>query len=1323
MKKIYFLIFISILFKQNVFSQLITKAEVYNSGYNSNVYTSVAYDKNGFVYTLTRYTQTYTIGNDEITMIAGGSEDMAITKYDSSGNYLWTRRFGANPSNGTYSEGVWGFSINKDQQIVFAMAPPQNSNPVIFEDTSIRQTIFGSHFLIKLDTAGSFISSTEITTSLGAMCVVGNDIYYCESGTGAPNSKVHKLKKDGTDEVILDITINGYFAFSNIVAAPNGDFLIYGRFSGTISAGNIMLTEYYSTQNPWGFVFRIDAKGNVKWGERYDAGIGQLKFTSDNYDNTYLFATGPSSGIWLFGNNNYVLTGAARVFLLKIDNTGKIAWEQQIYSNDRGMYACDIYCSGNNKVYLLGRCGIGGIFPIAPYITDDQAYYIAKLDSAGNAAWTIPFGGGSNMSFASFATFNEQTFYISSIGGRKFQCIDLGTAGEDLNTFCVLNDTESPTPKVEFNAIRENQTLYFENDASNFTSYNWNFGDGISSELANPSHEYSIGTYNACLTASNTCGVAQKCDSIIITGISKIFPDNISSTGYYPIKIEGGFSTAPTSVRFVKPGYPDIVPVSFIKVNNGLVQANLSLEAVKIGDYDLYYQSQSFSDTVFNALHISKPDSVLPYVKIIGPGVQKTGRSALFKIIVTNNSNMPYYGVPVYITMNKELIPFLITPEISDVYIHSILDTIGNFHLLYTDTTHSNSVLFGAFIIPHIQPGQDVSIDLYERTFSDQMNVIRVKVGNSYFTSDELASMGLKSTSSCNFLPKCVQCFLDLAGYAPGVGCLTGAFGLGCSIGNFVNGSGDGDVLDLVGNLAGTALSCAGEIEVGEAAIKNSLGIAVGTSAADFAGAIALNDDLGGDCGGSGGCAPGNDNNWTWPSSGAIDPNYKTGPVGKDSMNFINKYDDINYIIHCENVDTAKASAAEVSITDTLDANVYDWKTFEFAGFGFGDTVINFTYPKKSFSWEFDLRPEKNAILRVTGLFDTLTGIINWQFSSLDPITLDIVSTITDGFLNPNVNAPEGEAFVNYHVALKNSVIHLQQVKNKSVIIFDVNPPVITNTFLNTVDTVKPKSKILDLPLSADTIFTLKISGNDQNAGISSYDVYASLNDNPYKKIIALSQSDSFKIKGNAGDKYKFYSIAHDYAGNIEDTPNKPDAETIIGTVLPVTFLYFNVEKLQSNKVKLTWRCIDNNLAYTVVERSRSNFGFDSLASVFSKGNLEIQWIDKNPNNDANYYRLKFVDKDGKLSYSPIRLITFNNSVSAFIIPNPTKNTTQLFLTGFNNAVKITITDLSGKSLWRRNNVREKSIILPLQNFANGTYIVTVNNGEEKKTLKLVKEK
>jgi len=70
---------------------------------------------------------------------------------------------------------------------------------------------------------------------------------------------------------------------------------------------------------------------------------------------------------------------------------------------------------------------------------------------------------------------------------------------------------------VDFNYNISDLTVTFIDISDNADSFNWDFGDGFSSILQNPSHTFAVaGTYNVCLKANNTCESDSLCKSIIV---------------------------------------------------------------------------------------------------------------------------------------------------------------------------------------------------------------------------------------------------------------------------------------------------------------------------------------------------------------------------------------------------------------------------------------------------------------------------------------------------------------------------------------------------------------------------------------------------------------------------------------------------------------------------------------------------------------------------------------------------------------------------------------------------------------------------------------
>lgn len=81
-----------------------------------------------------------------------------------------------------------------------------------------------------------------------------------------------------------------------------------------------------------------------------------------------------------------------------------------------------------------------------------------------------------------------------------------------------------------------NLTLQFDGSADTAHSIVWNFGDGATDSLADPSHEYPApGAYLACLTvAVDTCVPVTLCDTVYVTGATSLASDQNPEIKVFP---------------------------------------------------------------------------------------------------------------------------------------------------------------------------------------------------------------------------------------------------------------------------------------------------------------------------------------------------------------------------------------------------------------------------------------------------------------------------------------------------------------------------------------------------------------------------------------------------------------------------------------------------------------------------------------------------------------------------------------------------------------------------------------------------------------------
>jgi len=251
------------------------------------------------------------------------------------------------------------------------------------------------------------------------------------------------------------------------------------------------------------------------------------------------------------------------------------------------------------------------------------------------------------------------------------------------------------------------------------------------------------------------------------------------------------------------------------------------------------------------------------------------------------------------------------------------------------------------------------------------------------------------------------------------------------------------------------------------------------------------------------------------------------------------------YTVYFENKDSAKAPATDVIVYDTLETSKFDFSTFSFNSITISDSIYEIQAFSKEFSLLIDLSPRINTIVSVIGSIDTINGVIQVGYYTLDRSTLEPSEDVDLGFLPPNKSAPEGEGNFSYSVALKKSLNHDVEIKNSANIYFDANKPIATNVHTNKIDSESPESMVSSLATTTtDSTFIVTWSGADQGCGIQNYSVFVAINDSAYIAWRSNTSLTSDTFYGRDKYNYKFYSIATDSLGLAEPVPDQPDTET-----------------------------------------------------------------------------------------------------------------------------------------------------------------------------------
>ncbi len=291
-------------------------------------------------------------------------------------------------------------------------------------------------------------------------------------------------------------------------------------------------------------------------------------------------------------------------------------------------------------------------------------------------------------------------------------------------------------------------------------------------------------------------------------------------------------------------------------------------------------------------------------------------------------------------------------------------------------------------------------------------------------------------------------------------------------------------------------------------------------------------------------------------TGGAIDPNYKSGPVGDGSPSqYVRGTTALAYVVGFENEPTATLPAAQVVVTDQLDPAKVDLSTLTLGAISFGTNLINLPGGTSSYSTTYNLN--SSLSVRIQGSLNVETGLLKWTFTSIDPSTGLPPSDPTLGFLPPDTDGIVGQGSAIFSVTPKAGQSTGAQITNMATVVFDSNAPINTPTWLNTLDVDAPTSKMAALPAhetasGSSATFAVSWSGTDKGSGISTYNVYVSDNEGVFTLWQGGVSTTTANYTGTLGHSYGFYSIATDGAGNVEAAKTGAETTTTVGTAVPL---------------------------------------------------------------------------------------------------------------------------------------------------------------------------
>lgn len=184
--------------------------------------------------------------------------------------------------------------------------------------------------------------------------------------------------------------------------------------------------------------------------------------------------------------------------------------------------------------------------------------------------------------------------------------------------------------------------------------------------------------------------------------------------------------------------------------------------------------------------------------------------------------------------------------------------------------------------------------------------------------------------------------------------------------------------------------------------------------------------------------------------------------------------------------------------------------------------------------------------------------------------------------------------------------------------------------------------------------------------------------------------------------------------------------------ILPVQLLSFNAI-LQNKTVNVAWKTTNEvNTDHFVVERSSEARTFTDLQTITAKGNgstnVESYAItDLQPLQGTSYYRLREVDKEGKITYSNVVSVTILANGMLIISPNPVHDNVHVLLQSRTSGqATFVVTDVTGKIVTKqKNNIIEgtNTFQIPAASLSKGLYVLKViQNNAVLQSVKFIKQ-
>ena len=572
---------------------------------------------------------------DVDTLHPNTAKRLFLVQYDTSGNFQWLRMPQPDTVSQAYTNRYRFFDLEVDHQGNVFYFGTFNQGELAGTNTIL--PVLGP-YIVKYDPTGNLVDviTPDMQIPLGTNVnlkfafdpvsgrfyfsgrytagnfTIGNQPVVNEAFVVAFNSQGQLLWK--RENSTLPPNNSGFFSKPAIDA--QGNVYVSGTsIHGDIFNGYTVLNSMVSIAYNIPLIVKLDSNGNNIWAKNGSA-TGATSCEDLVLNNSEVVISG-AYGRLIFPNEDTLFHAPNQgydVYVGKFDmQTGVLTSLDSIAStfgsNDFGhaltSFGGSVYVGGelSSQLYVNGDTlfSVGG----------QSDFFIAKLgypcgcvppdaDFSFTASSTSPqvnflYTGSSNIDSLRWTFGDGNTSTASNPAhtypgnGSYTTCLEVYNAC-GVDSICQTVVVNCPAPVPAFSFFQNGFTVNLSYTGSAADSLHWDLGDGQGASGLNPVHTYSQnGSYTVCVTAFNSCGSEDTCETVTILSVGEL--GGQSSFSVYPnpahdrVIVEGLKSSS---------GYR-LVNTLGTTVRKGMVAAGrteIRLEALANGVYLLLVEGQ-----------------------------------------------------------------------------------------------------------------------------------------------------------------------------------------------------------------------------------------------------------------------------------------------------------------------------------------------------------------------------------------------------------------------------------------------------------------------------------------------------------------------------------------------------------------------------------------------------------------------------------------------------------------------------------------------------------------------------------------------------------